>query len=96
MESVVKPPRKGVAYLGHIGVAPELRGQGLGTLLVQHLIEQARTQGFARAALDVSSGNPRAQKLYEQLGFTVSKTNAADYRREFGHIVDHRYMELAI
>jgi ribosomal protein S18 acetylase RimI-like enzyme len=48
------------------------------------------------AALDVSSANPRAQKLYEQLGFTVKKTNAADYRRAFGHIVEHRYMEKAI
>jgi ribosomal protein S18 acetylase RimI-like enzyme len=96
METVVKPPRKGVAYLGHFGVAPELRGQGLGTLLIHHLIEQARSQGFTVVALDVSSGNPRAQKLYEQLGFAVKKTNAADYRRAFGHIVDHRYMELAI
>lgn len=96
METVVKPPRKGVAYLGHFGVAPELRGQGLGTLLIHHLIGQARTQGFTRVALDVSSGNPRAQKLYEQLGFAVQKTNAADYRREFGHIVDHHYMEMAI
>jgi ribosomal protein S18 acetylase RimI-like enzyme len=96
METVVKPPRKGVAYLGHFGVAPELQGQGLGTLLIQHLIEQAKAQGFAVAALDVSSANPRAQKLYEQLGFTVKKTNAADYRRAFGHIVEHRYMEKAI
>ena len=96
METVVKPPRKGVAYLGHFGVTLELQGQGLGTLLVKHLIEQARLQGFAHAALDVSSGNPRAQKLYEQLGFTVKKTNVADHRRTFGHIVDHRYMEMAI
>lgn len=96
MESVVKPPRKRIAYLGHFGVAPERQGQGLGTLLIQHLIDQAKKQGFATVALDVSSGNPRAQKLYEQLGFSVKKINPADYKTEFGAIVEHRYMEKTI
>ena len=93
MESVVKPPRKGIAYLGHFGVMPELQGQGLGTLLIHHLLDQTRKQGFATAALDVSAGNPRAQKLYEQLGFRVSKTNPADLKTRFGAIIEHRYME---
>ena len=96
VETVVKPPRKGIAYLGHFGVAPELQGHGLGTLLIQHLIDQARKLGFATVALDVSSGNPRAQKLYEQLGFIVKKINPADSRTEFGAIIEHRYMEKTI
>jgi ribosomal protein S18 acetylase RimI-like enzyme len=96
METVVKPPGKGIAYLGHFGVSPELQGQGLGTLLIHHLIEQAKQQGFATAALDVSSANPRAQKLYEQLGFRVKKINRADYRSAFGNIVEHRYMEKSL
>lgn len=93
METVVKPPRKGIAYLGHFGVVPEMQGQGLGTVLIDHLIAQAKARGFGVAALDVSSGNPRAQKLYEQLGFAVKKTNKADYRTRFGAVVEHRYME---
>lgn len=93
METVVKPPRKGIAYLGHFGVAPQRQGQGLGSVLIDHLIAQAKACGFGVAALDVSSGNPRAQKLYERLGFSVKKTNPADYRTRFGAIVEHRYME---
>ena len=93
METVVKPPRKGIAYLGHFGVIPGLQGQGLGTVLIAHLMAQAKARGFGTVALDVSSGNPRAQKLYEQLGFIVKKTNPTDYRTRFGAIVEHRYME---
>lgn len=96
METVVKPPRKGIAYLGHFGVAPELQGQGLGTVLIGHLIAHAKAHGFGAAALDVSSGNPRAQKLYEQLGFAVKRTNPAGYRTRFGAVVEHRYMEKAL
>ncbi len=96
METVVKPPGRGIAYLGHFGVSPELQGQGLGTLLIHHLIEQAKQQGFSTAALDVSSANPRAQKLYEQLGFRVRKANPADYRSALGKIVEHRYMEKSL
>ena len=92
-ETIVKPPKKGVAYLGHLGVLPTFQGKGLGTLLVQHFIAQAQTQGFKTFALDVSSLNPQAQKLYERLGFSVVKANPANYSRKFGALVEHRYME---
>lgn len=93
METIVKPPKKQVAYLGHFGVNPRIQGQGFGTLLIEELIRQARNDGFTTFALDVSSGNPRAQQLYERMGFAVKKINPANFKTKFGLLVEHRYME---
>jgi GNAT superfamily N-acetyltransferase len=51
-----------------IGVAPEHRGRGIGTALLEALIELARAHGFARLSLSVEPANP-ALRLYERVGF---------------------------
>lgn len=51
-------------------VAPEGRGQGLGRLLVQGLLEHALADpGVRRVWLDVSADNARARSLYRSMGF---------------------------
>lgn len=71
MERLIRPPAKRTCYLAHLGVAPTERGTGIGSALVEHLLALGRGAGLARAALDVSVENPRAQALYERLGFRV-------------------------
>jgi len=96
LESVVKPPRSGVAYVGHVGVSPEQRGKGFGSMLMQELILQAKNLEYSKCGLDVSARNPKAQKLYEHLGFKVIEVNPANYQRKFGDVIEHRYMELEL
>ncbi|MEH6549109.1 MAG: GNAT family N-acetyltransferase [Pseudomonadales bacterium] len=96
VESVVKPPPGNVAYLAHLGVAPELRGQGLGRQLIHHLCDMARQQGFTKAGLDVAADNPRARVLYLELGFTSVANHRGGLSNRFGTVVDHEYMELLL
>jgi len=51
-----------------IGVAPAMRGRGIGHELRAALIDVAREQGFAGLSLAVDRRN-RARRLYERLGF---------------------------
>lgn len=51
-----------------IWVAPDRRGEGLGTRLVSTLIDQARSEHLPGISLSVETGNP-ARALYERLGF---------------------------
>ncbi|WP_240923370.1 GNAT family N-acetyltransferase [Metapseudomonas otitidis] len=68
---MIQPPPRDACYLTHIGVAEDLAGQGIGCQLIDHLLHLGRLEGHHRAALDVSAANPRAQALYERLGFRV-------------------------
>lgn len=89
MEQLIPPPPKGPLYIGHLGVLPGLTGQGIGTQLVEHLLQQGRARGLSSVALDVSAQNPLAQALYERLGFCVLRERVSRIRG----VADHRYME---
>ncbi|MBK6287091.1 MAG: GNAT family N-acetyltransferase [Gammaproteobacteria bacterium] len=93
MERVVKPAVAGVAYLGHLTVAPECRGQGIGREMLGQLLQRARAAGHVRAALDVAVSNPRARALYQGLGFRVLDTRRSRLVGRWGSVVDHEYME---
>lgn len=57
-------------HLGRLVVAPEHRGQGVGQLLINRLIEQGRQLlGVEDASLFVLNDNVPAMKLYQRLGF---------------------------
>ncbi len=45
------------------------RGQGIGTAIVQRLLEIAREQGMGEVEIGAASSNPRAAALYQRLGF---------------------------
>lgn len=50
-------------------VAPEARGRGVGTRLLEAISAEAAARGYAEVRLDVIDANTRARALYERLGF---------------------------
>ena len=50
-------------------VAPEARGQGIGTALLDAIAKEAAGRGYSELRLDVIDSNPRARALYERQGF---------------------------
>lgn len=54
-----------------IFVAPEARGLGVGTRLIDAIADEAVARGYAEVRLDVIDINTRARKLYERQGFVV-------------------------
>lgn len=59
-----------------ICVAPEARGRGIGTLLIEALCREARARGYREVRLDVVDTNRRARALYERRGFEAVKTES--------------------
>jgi ribosomal protein S18 acetylase RimI-like enzyme len=60
-----------LAYLDEIFVRPDRRGRGIGSSVVRHAIDLARSEGLPRILLEVNDTNPRARRLYSHLGFVA-------------------------
>lgn len=57
-------------YLQNLAVDPDLRGRGIGAILLEDALETARSAGYARLHLDVYDGNPSV-RLYQRMGLEV-------------------------
>lgn len=75
-----------------IAVASRAQGQGIGRILLDELVSEARRRGCGRLMLEVRADNVAAIGLYESTGF------AANGRRRdyYGHGVDALLMERRI
>ncbi len=61
-----------------IAVDPEYQKDGIGFMLLTHLLDRAREDGVASVFLEVRSNNP-AQVLYHKLGFQETGIRKAYY-----------------
>lgn len=57
-------------------VSDSVRGQGVGTALLEAIVEEGRRRGYGAVRLDVVDTNARARALYERRGFVVDRTEA--------------------
>ncbi len=64
----------------NVVVAQGLRRFGLGSLLLEHLMQEAKNQGIRRVFLEVRESNAAARRLYEKAGF-VTRGVRKDYYR---------------
>ena len=62
-----------VAHITQLCIAPELRGQHLGTHLLRHATDHLTRAGYAAITLTVSEGNRAALSLYEIAGFVTRR-----------------------
>jgi len=65
--------------LENIVVDRKRRHQGLGTRLLEKIIEGSRSQNASRLFLEVRESNPAARALYEKCGFVLSGRRRAYY-----------------
>ena len=58
-----------VAWLEELYVTPIYRSRGIGTALVEAVLERARKMGIVAIDLEIDAGHSRAESLYRRLGF---------------------------
>ena len=60
---------KGDLYIAEIAIDDKFRGQGLGSAVLDDVIEYAKSENLNRIILDADFRNTSAKKLYERKGF---------------------------
>lgn len=84
-------PHRRIAHRGNLGVAvvKEWRGRGVGTALLQMLLEWAESNPvIEKVCLDVFATNDVAIRLYKRLGFVEEGRRITDIKRGPDDYVD--------
>lgn len=86
----VAQPGRGALF--QLVVHPDHRSRGVGTALVRALEDAVRARGGGETALEVEVDNPRAQALYERLGYRRAGTTVSAWTagRPDGSTYEHR------
>lgn len=63
---------EGDFYLLGVAIEPELRGAGIGSILMNDIENRAKASESNRLSLDVSAKNDGARRLYKRLGMVES------------------------
>ena len=72
IQGLASVPESGA--IQNVGIVPEHRGLGLGRALVQAALCGFRASGLTHISLEVTAANVTAVRLYQSLGFLVTKT----------------------
>lgn len=86
-----------IVYLGGVAVDPARQGQGIGAKMLASAINLCRARSFTRIELTVSVENPKAIRLYENLGFLregILKNYC--YLAQEGRYMDEQVMALLL
>ena len=70
-------------HLETLAVSVNERGKGVGSKLMQFVLNYARSKGFSRIILEVVETNARARHLYERFGFEEVKVQKIPYPFSF-------------
>jgi len=64
-------PETGTSYITLLGVDPAARRRGVGTALVNYVLEVAGQRAFRWCRLEVDKDNSAAIRFYQRLGFEI-------------------------
>jgi ribosomal-protein-alanine N-acetyltransferase len=76
---IVAREMAGELHINNVAVREGYRRRGIGTCLLQRVLDQGRQMGARTAFLEVRSGNHAAQSLYKTCGFKPVSVRANYY-----------------
>ena len=72
-------PDEKILIIHVLAVSPKRAGKGLGTKMMQYILDYAKKTGMQAVRLDVISNNSSAEHLYQKMGFRFVQTQRLYY-----------------
>ncbi len=69
-------------------VHPDFTGQGIGTKMLSHALEDAKKKGFKRAEAEVAIENAASLKIAQKCGFEIEGTKKKGLLNDEGRCID--------
>ncbi|MEG0451258.1 MAG: GNAT family N-acetyltransferase [Lysinibacillus sp.] len=88
IQTIEVEARKDEFYIDTLCVNPEFRGQGIGTILLDHAEKVGAEKGYTKISLSVEQAKVRARQLYEKIGYVYSEPWMI-IGEEFDHMIKH-------
>lgn len=66
-------------HINNLAIRPELRGRGLGRILLHRVLQEADAMAAPAATLEVRRSNTAALRVYERAGFRVTGVRPSYY-----------------
>jgi ribosomal-protein-alanine N-acetyltransferase len=66
-------------HINNLAVRPDIRGRGLGRVLLDRVLDEAERMGAVHATLEVRRSNAAARRLYEGAGFRLVGVRSSYY-----------------
>ena len=76
--SIIEKDFPGLPQINALEIDENYRRQGLATMLVMAVENEARHQGFSMIGLGVEISNEPAKRLYEKLGYSYQQVDGSD------------------
>lgn len=73
MSKIFISPKSDSIYIGNLGTRPDYRSKGIGSQFFDMIHQFAKDNQIKRCELDVSFKNPKAEKLYTKMGYSIVK-----------------------
>lgn len=78
---------RGDGEISDLWVGPDAQGRGVGGQLLSALVEEIRSEGFARAELETLASNAGAIQFYERHGFAIT-WRKEKFSQALGYAID--------
>ena len=66
-------------HINNLAVMPDVRREGIASILLTHVLREGARLGAVRATLEVRRSNEPARRLYERFGFTIAGVRSSYY-----------------
>ena len=86
--AVLLPQGAEVVELANMAIHPDFQGQGLGKMLLHHLIAEACKAGFARLTVSTGNSSLGPLALYQKAGFRITGVTPDYFTRHYPEAIE--------